>query len=88
MNGARLSFTRDGRFKALLTVNGREAEVDALVEKRDDTLRYTFFSPETGKRETKVQTIKSLTDREMVVEENRQLSRLVRVGIPSSTSKQ
>jgi hypothetical protein len=81
LKGARFSFTRDGKFKAVLTVNGRPVEVDALVEKRDDTLRYTIVNPATGKKEIKVQTIKSLTEREMIVEENRQQSRLVRIGV-------
>ncbi len=80
IDGTRFSFARDGTFKAKLTVNGKEVEVQAHVEMHDDTLRYTILNPATGKNEIKIQTIKSLTDQEMVVEENRQQSRLVRIG--------
>jgi hypothetical protein len=76
LHGARLSFARDGAFKMTLNDNRQFA---AVVEMQGDTLRYTFEDPATKAKQVKVQEIKSLTDQEMVVEENRQRSRLVRV---------
>jgi uncharacterized protein (TIGR03066 family) len=80
MNGSRVSYARDGTFKTLVTVEGKEVEVKATVQKDGDTLRYTIVFPDTGKVMTRTQTIKSLTASEIIVEENRQQSRLVRIG--------
>jgi hypothetical protein len=80
MDGARISFAPNGDFKAILDVDGRAVAVDASVAKQGDTLRYAIVNPQTGRTETKVQTITSLCERAMVVEENGQRSRLVRIS--------
>jgi hypothetical protein len=82
MNGTRVSFARDGTFKTFVIVDGKEVEVKAAVQKHNDTLHYTMVLPDTGQQVTKTQTIKSLTEREMVIEENHQQSRLVRINLP------
>jgi hypothetical protein len=79
MSGAQHSFSRDGQFTATFVVDGKEAQVDAVVQKHSDTLRYTIVAP-NGRTTTKTQTIKRLTEQEMINEENRQQSRLVRIS--------
>jgi uncharacterized protein (TIGR03066 family) len=82
MNGTRVSFARDGTFTTFVLNDGKEVEVKATVRKQGDTLCYTMTLPNTGQKVTRTQTIKSLTERQMIVEENRQQSRLVRVDMP------
>ena len=79
MSGAQHSFSRDVQFTATFVVDGKEAQVDAVVQKHSDTLRYTIVAP-NGRTTTKTQTIKRLTEQEMINEENRQQSRLVRIS--------
>jgi uncharacterized protein (TIGR03066 family) len=80
MNGTRVSFASDGTFKTLVTVDGKDVEVRATVQKHGNTLHYTMTLPDTRQRMTRTQTIKSLTGREMIVEEDREQSRLVRIN--------
>ncbi len=79
MNGTQMTFQRDGTFTALVNLDGREVPVQARVEFHDKTLRFIVVNGLTGKEETKTQTIKSLTEKEMIVEENGATSKLVRV---------
>lgn len=80
MHGARMTFHRDGAFTAKVRLDdGREVLVDARVELRNKTLRFTYANPATGKDDVKNQTIRSLTPTEMVVDEGGGAAKLVRV---------
>src|SRR5262245_60770958 len=79
MDGARLTFARDGSFTATLMVDGKPSQMEATVEKQGGKLRYTMVTPD-GRTMTKSQTIKLLTEWEMIIEENRQQSRLMRIA--------
>jgi hypothetical protein len=79
LKGDKMTFLRDGTFTAQVTAeDGRVAPVTARVELHDKTLRYIFEMPGAGRQE-RVQTIKSLTPTEMIVEEGGVPCKLVRV---------
>ena len=79
MNGTRMIFHRDGAFTSIVTIDGRDISIEARVALHDKTLRFTIVNGLTGKQETKTQTIRSLTETEMIVDEGGATSRLVRV---------
>lgn len=79
MKGDKMTFHRDGTFTAMVAADdGKVAPVTARVELHDQTLRYIFEMPGAGRQE-RMQTIKSLTPTEMIVEEGGASCKLVRV---------
>lgn len=78
MNGARLIYGADGTFQAKWTEGGRAVTMEARVEQHGDRLHYAVFDPASGRTVDKVQTILSLSPSELIIEENRRRSRLVR----------
>ena len=80
MSGARLSIHRDGRFEAWVPVDGRNVKIEATVAQRGSSLQFNFVNPQTGASEVKTQNIKSIAERELIVEENSVSCRLVRIG--------
>lgn len=79
MDGTKMTFHRDGSFTSMVTIEGRDIPIEARVAVRDKTLQFSIVNGLSGKRETKTQTIRSLTETEMVVEEGGATSKLVRV---------
>jgi uncharacterized protein (TIGR03066 family) len=79
MGGTRMTFHRDGTFSSMVTIEGRDIPIEAHVELHDKTLRFTIVNGLTRREETKTQTIRSLTETEMIVEESGATSTLVRV---------
>jgi uncharacterized protein (TIGR03066 family) len=79
MDGTKMTFYRDGSFTSMVTIEGRDIPIEARVTVRDKTLQFSIVNGLSGKRETKTQTIRSLTETEMVVEEGGATSKLVRV---------
>jgi uncharacterized protein (TIGR03066 family) len=79
LNGTQMTFHRDGTFSSIVTIDGRDIPIEARVALHDKTLRFTIVNGFTGKQETKTQTVRSLTETEMIVEESGATSKLVRV---------
>jgi hypothetical protein len=79
MNGTKMTFHRDGTFTSMVTIEGRDIPIEARVALYDKTLQFTIVNGLTGKQETKTQTIRGLTETEMIVEESGATSKLIRV---------
>jgi uncharacterized protein (TIGR03066 family) len=80
--GAVLEFRRDGSFQALMDWPGKREKgvVEARVEVEGETIRFLSVNPITQREEAKMQTIKQLTETEMVLEDQRGArSKLIRV---------
>jgi len=80
MNGTKMTFHRDGTFTSMVTIEGRDIPIEARVAVHDKALQFTIVNGFTGKQETKTQTVRSLTETEMIVEEGGVTSKLVRVN--------
>jgi len=79
MDGTRMTFQRDGTFSSMVTIDGRDIPIVARVALHDKILQFTIATGPAGREETKTQTIRSLTESEMIVEEGGATSTLVRV---------
>jgi hypothetical protein len=80
--GALLEFRRDGSFQALMDWPGEREKgvVEARVEIEGETIRFLSVNPVTRREEAKTQTIKQLTETEMILEDQRGArSKLIRV---------
>jgi uncharacterized protein (TIGR03066 family) len=71
MEGATLEFFRDGTMIGTVNMNGKQGIIKARVRGNEKTLWSTTTNPMTGKDDTDVQTIVTLTDSELVVENNK-----------------
>lgn len=79
LQGSKVTFYRDGTFHVRMDIEGQEVLVEAHVELRDKTLRYTIPNALTKRNDVKSQSIQSLTADEMVLVEKGITSRLVRI---------
>jgi uncharacterized protein (TIGR03066 family) len=70
-DGATFDFYRSGAMVGKINVGGREGIVNARVRLEGDKLYSTTRNPHTGADETRVQTIRTLTDRLFVLEDDR-----------------
>jgi hypothetical protein len=81
--GVTLKFQRNGAFEARMAMGETGAVVHAVAETDsgdDKVLRIVSTDPQTGQKTTKMHLIKSLTDRELVLQDpTGMVSRLVRV---------
>lgn len=67
--GATFDFFRNGTMVGTVNIQGREGIVKATVRVEGDKIFSTTRNPGTGLDDTRVQTIRSLTDIELVVED-------------------
>jgi uncharacterized protein (TIGR03066 family) len=67
--GATFDFYRNGNLRARLNAGGREAIMEARVRVEDKKIYSTTTNPNTGQDDTKVLMIRTLTARELVVED-------------------
>lgn len=78
-DGATFDFYRNGRMIGHVNVGGREGVIDARVRVEGDGLLTTTRNPRTGQGETRPQTIQELTEKSLVlVDERKQVMRLTR----------
>jgi uncharacterized protein (TIGR03066 family) len=82
MDGATLEFFRDGTMIGKVNMDGKEGTIKGKVEVDGDTLRITSTNPFTRRPETDVQTIRTLTEDRLVLEDRKgtvlSMQRLVR----------
>jgi hypothetical protein len=71
MEGATLEFFRDGTMIGKVNMSGKEGIIKARVRANEKTLWSTTTNPMTGKEDTDVQSIVTLTDTEFVTEDNK-----------------
>jgi uncharacterized protein (TIGR03066 family) len=71
MVGATLEFYRDGTMIGRLTKDGKEGVIKARVRADGTTLWSTTTNPMTRREETATQAIVSLTDSELVLEDDK-----------------
>jgi uncharacterized protein (TIGR03066 family) len=70
MKGAAFEFFPNGKMIAKLNVNGNLAIIDATIHVENKKLLSTTKNPKTGKEDTRVLLIRTLTAREFVVEDD------------------
>src|SRR5262249_33695666 len=70
-DGADFDFYRNGTMRGRLNVKNREFTIDARVRVEDGILYSTTTNPNTGQAETRKQTIVTLTDRSLVLRDDR-----------------
>jgi hypothetical protein len=70
-DGATFDFFRGGTMLGHINLQGREGIIEARVRVQDGTLLSTTQNPNTGRDETRAQKIRSLTARELVLEDDR-----------------
>jgi uncharacterized protein (TIGR03066 family) len=71
MVGATLEFYRDGTMIGRLTKDGKEGVIKARVRADDATLWSTTTNPMTHREETATQAIVSLTEDELILEDDK-----------------
>jgi uncharacterized protein (TIGR03066 family) len=69
--GATFDFYRNGTMEGRINVRGNEGIVRASVRVEDKTLFSTTTNPNTGQSLTRSQTIVTLTDRNLVLQDDR-----------------
>jgi uncharacterized protein (TIGR03066 family) len=78
--GATFDFGRDGTMVCRINVEGRVDVVEGHVRVEGHKMHTTARNHYTGRDDTGIQTIRSLTERELVVEDDRgEVVRMVRV---------
>lgn len=78
-DGATFEFYRNGSMVGRVNVGGREGVIDARVRIEGDKLLTTTRNPMTGLAETRPQTIRVLTENNLVlVDEQQSILRMVR----------
>jgi uncharacterized protein (TIGR03066 family) len=70
-DGATFDFHRNGTMVGRINLNGREGIVQARVEVDGNKLYTTTTNPNSGRDETRTQTIKTLTNRSLVLVDKR-----------------
>lgn len=70
-DGATFDFYRDGTMRGRINVGGKEGIIHARVRVEGDKMHTTTRNPSTGKDETRTQTIRSLSERELVLADDR-----------------
>lgn len=70
-DGATFDFLRDGRMVGRINVQGKQGVINARVKVEGVTLFATTRNPTTGQDETRTQIIKSLTNRALVLQDDR-----------------
>jgi uncharacterized protein (TIGR03066 family) len=79
-DGATFDFYRNGTMRGRINVRGREGLIDARVKVEDKVLYSTTTNP-SGIEETRTQTIVTLTEKDLVLQDDRgQLLRLERAA--------
>jgi uncharacterized protein (TIGR03066 family) len=68
--GATFDFKRNGTMVGKVNAAGREAILDARIRVEDKKIYSTTTNPQTGKDDTAVLTIRTLTARELIVEDS------------------
>ncbi len=69
-DGATFDFHRDGTMIGRINLNGKEGIIKARVRADGDQLFITTQNPNTGRDDTRAQTIKTLTRTELVLEDS------------------
>jgi uncharacterized protein (TIGR03066 family) len=69
--GATFDFFRNGTMVGKIDVQGREGIIDASVRVEGNKLYSTTTHPQSGRADTRVQTIRTLTATALVVEDDR-----------------
>jgi uncharacterized protein (TIGR03066 family) len=67
--GATFDFYRSGSMVGRVNAGGNEAVVNARIRVEDNKIYSTTTNPHTGRDETMILTIRTLTARELVVED-------------------
>jgi uncharacterized protein (TIGR03066 family) len=67
--GATFDFHRNGTMVGRVNAGGREAIINAQVRVEDKKIYSTTKNPQTGQEDTRVLVIRTLTARELVVED-------------------
>lgn len=70
-DGADFDFSRNGTMRGRVNVKGREFIVEARVRVVDKVLYSTTTNPNTGREETRTQSIVALTDKRLVLQDER-----------------
>jgi uncharacterized protein (TIGR03066 family) len=82
--GALFEFFPDGKMIAKLNVKGNEAIVNATVRVENKKLLSTTENPQTGKEDTQVLLIRTMTAKEFVVEDGKgELFKMRRLADPA-----
>lgn len=71
MDGATLEFDRDGKMIGTVNMKGKEGKIKGKAEVDGQTLRITSTNPFTGRAETVTQTIRTLTEDRLVIEDEK-----------------
>jgi hypothetical protein len=71
MDGATLEFKRDGAMLGTVNMKGKEGKIKAAVEVDGETLRITSVNPYTKQPETDVQTIRTLSNDQFIIEDRK-----------------
>lgn len=71
LKGGRFVFHRDGTMVVQANMGGKGYTIKATVAVEEEILRITSINPNTGQAVTDVQTIRSLTDDELVIEDHK-----------------
>lgn len=70
-DGATFDFFRNGTMVGRINVHGKEGIINAQVRVEGNTLHSTTTNPNTGAAETRTQTIESLTNTALVLQDDR-----------------
>jgi hypothetical protein len=71
LKGGTLEFRRDGTMIGKVNMDGNEGTIQAAVAVEGESLRITSVNPQTGKPVTDVQTIRTLTAGQFVIEDRK-----------------